>query len=154
MSKGGGRPAARAIVIRGSELLVMHRNKYGSKYIVLVGGRLEPGESAEDAVLREAHEETGLTLVSPRLVFIEEPYGEWGKQHIYLCNYTVGEPHLQIDSEEYASNKKGENTYTPAWYTISELRKAAVPFRSERLRSEILHALEYGFPDTPKQWTP
>ncbi|MEF9935484.1 NUDIX hydrolase [Clostridium sp.] len=39
-----------------------HKNKYNG-----IGGKFEEGESPEDCIIREAYEETGLTLKSPRL---------------------------------------------------------------------------------------
>ena len=71
--------AARAIVVQDGKILVMHRNKYGSEYFTLVGGRVNEGESLEQALVREVREETGLSVTGVRLVFIEEhpaPYNE------------------------------------------------------------------------------
>ena len=58
----------------GHSLLLLHRNKkpndvHEGKWIG-VGGKLEAGESPEECVIREAKEETGLTLHQPQLVGI------------------------------------------------------------------------------------
>jgi len=42
--------AARAIVVQDGKILVMHRNKYGSEYFTLVGGRVNEGEPLEQAL--------------------------------------------------------------------------------------------------------
>jgi len=60
--------AARAIIIENDKMLLMHRNKNGSKYFTLVGGQLRDGESAEEGVVREVKEETGLMVTSARPV--------------------------------------------------------------------------------------
>jgi ADP-ribose pyrophosphatase YjhB (NUDIX family) len=64
--------AARAIIIDGERFLVMYRNKYGSEYFTLVGGRVGESETVEQALMREVKEETGLDVTAARLVFIEE----------------------------------------------------------------------------------
>jgi 8-oxo-dGTP diphosphatase len=60
-----GEPEVRAaggVILRegeaGAEVVVVHRPKYGDWS--LPKGKLEDGESFEDAALREVHEETGL----------------------------------------------------------------------------------------------
>jgi 8-oxo-dGTP diphosphatase len=50
-----------------------------------VGGKLEPGESPEECLLREVKEETGLTLLSYQLrgviTFVSD---EWGTEYMFL----------------------------------------------------------------------
>jgi 8-oxo-dGTP diphosphatase len=58
-------------VRRGGETLMLHRNKkkgdiHLGKWNGL-GGKLEPGESPEDCVVREVREESGLDILEPRL---------------------------------------------------------------------------------------
>lgn len=53
-------------VVRRDDKVVALRNPDGVH--VMPGGRLEPDESFEQALRREVHEETGLTLVEPRYV--------------------------------------------------------------------------------------
>lgn len=149
------RDAARAIVIHDGKLLVMKRFKPSrGHYIVLLGGRLEKDEKPEDAVLREVMEESGLQIGDPQLVFIEEPHGEWGRMYVYLCQYISGEPKLPEDSEEYQAQAAGYGSFQPAWMPIAELEKSDIPFRTSRLKEELLRGLEDGFPDAPKRWTP
>ncbi|MCA9386278.1 8-oxo-dGTP diphosphatase [Candidatus Dojkabacteria bacterium] len=57
-------------ICRGDEVLLLHRNKkekdvHQGKWIG-VGGKLEPGESPEQTVVREVKEETGLEVKSMR----------------------------------------------------------------------------------------
>lgn len=44
------RRAVRAIIIKDKQLLVMHRNKFGTEYETLPGGNIEVGETPEQAV--------------------------------------------------------------------------------------------------------
>ena len=50
--------AAGGVVVRDGEVLVVHRPRYDDWS--LPKGKLEDGESWEDAALREVHEETGV----------------------------------------------------------------------------------------------
>lgn len=143
------RQAVRAIVIHNDALLIMHRNKFGLEYDTLVGGKIDPGESGEQALLREIQEETGIVVKNLRLVFIENAGDPYGMQYVYLCEYVSGEPTLAANAIESLLNQVGQNLYTPMWLPLSQLSK--IPFRSDTLKVAILEALEKGFPKTPKK---
>ncbi|GEM_PF-557326 len=65
--------AASALVINeGAVLLVKRRYEPYAGFWALPGGHVEPGETTEDAVKREVHEETGITLLDPRLYALVE----------------------------------------------------------------------------------
>lgn len=53
-------------------LMLKFNNKWGKVYAP-PGGKFEPGESPLDCILREYQEETGLTLINPRL----QGYSYW-----------------------------------------------------------------------------
>lgn len=59
------------IVKNGHFLMVGSKN---SNYLYSVGGRIKIGESAEEAVIREVYEETGITLKVDRMAFIHENF--------------------------------------------------------------------------------
>ena len=141
--------AARAIVFRDNKLLVIKRDKFGKKYNVLVGGGVEMGESPEEALVREAVEETGLKITEFRLVFIEEAGKPYGTQYIYLCKDPGGEIALDEKSIEKWLNSNTDNKYSPDWLPLSELKSNDVPFRSDKIRSAILNALKNGWPKEP-----
>ncbi len=141
--------AVRAIIMHDKKLLVMHRDKFGMKYTVLIGGGIDMGESIEQALYREVREETGVVIQNPRLVFIEEAGPPYGTQYVFLCDYVSGEPQLSEDSGEVILNREGHNLYTPAWLPLSDLPKTA--FRSDVLKRELLRGIEHGFPSTPKK---
>ena len=50
----------------GAIVMGWHRER---KMLETIGGRIEPGESLEEALKREAREEAGLTLVGPYIPF-------------------------------------------------------------------------------------
>src|SRR5262249_32257432 len=61
-----------AILRKGAILMVRHEHD-GRNYWTLPGGGVEPGETQEQAVLREVREETGLIGSAPTFLF-DEPY--------------------------------------------------------------------------------
>lgn len=140
--------AARAIIIENGKMLVMYRNKYSSEYFTLVGGRVNEGESTEEALVREVQEETGLKVTAARLVYIEEQPAPYNSQYIYLCEVAPhGDIALASNSEEGMMNKLGMNMHEPRWVNAAAL--ASMPFRSPNLHQAIIRALKEGFPEQP-----
>ena len=60
------------LVTDGDRLLLQNRVKDDWQGYTLPGGHVEPGESFVDAVIREMKEETGLTVLRPRLVGVKQ----------------------------------------------------------------------------------
>lgn len=140
--------AARAIILKDDKILVMHRNKHGSEYYTLVGGRVNENETPEQALIREVKEETGLDVTSSRLVFVEEHPEPYNQQYIYLCEVA---PHdsiaIQDTSEEALMNRININVHKPLW---AEARAfAQLPFRTPQLQTAILAAMKSDFPSNP-----
>lgn len=76
---------AAAIVREGGRvLLVQNRWPIGTVWS-LPGGRIEPGEAAPDAAVREVREETGLVVEPTGLAYVQETFNqEMGSQFLYL----------------------------------------------------------------------
>lgn len=62
-----------AIIIKDGKLLMVG-NKKRPEYLYSVGGRIKFGETAEEAVIREVYEETGIRMEIDRLGFVHENY--------------------------------------------------------------------------------
>lgn len=141
--------AARAIIIENDNLLVMHRNKHGTQYYTLVGGKLSDGETPEQAVIREVKEETGLGVTKARLVFTEKHPEPYNDQFIFLCEVAPhDEVKIQSYSEEALMNRVGINTHTPLWVAAKHFSR--LPFSTMQLQKAIVEALQKGFPKDPK----
>ena len=98
-------------------LLGRKKHGLGEGYFVGLGGKLEPGETATDAAVREVFEESGVTVVAgdldPRgLLTYHFPHREaWSQESsVFVCRTWTGEP---APSDEL----------DPEWFDL-----AAVPF--------------------------
>ena len=70
------------------EVLLVRSHKWGEKYTV-PGGHIELGERAEDAIVREVKEETGLDSIAQELLIVQ--------QAIYPKDYYKHEHYLFLD---------------------------------------------------------
>lgn len=61
-----------AIIMKDEKLLMVGNEK--SNYLYSVGGRIKFGETAEEAIVREVLEETGVKMEIDRLGFVHENY--------------------------------------------------------------------------------
>lgn len=104
----GPRPRVSAVILRNSGreiLMVRHLRKDGSSYWQLPGGGLQSDESAEDGLLREVLEETGLQGRVVRWLFTI-PY-RLGISSTFLVEVNEeSEAELGIDPEEINSDHR------------------------------------------------
>ena len=63
---------AGAIIMKGDKILMVGNEK--NDYLYSVGGRIKFGETAEEAIVREVFEETGVKMEIDRLGFVHENY--------------------------------------------------------------------------------
>ncbi len=80
-----------AIIMKDGKFLMVGNDR--ADYLYSVGGRVKFGETAEQAIVREVYEETGVKLEIDRLGFIHEDYfygdsqAKKGKLVYEICFY-------------------------------------------------------------------
>ena len=72
----------------GDKILLQNRVKNDWQGYTLPGGHVEPGESFVDAVIREIKEETGLTVIDPRLSGVKQFPIEDGRYVVLIFKAT------------------------------------------------------------------
>lgn len=83
----------------GEKILLQNRIKKDWRGYALPGSHVEQGESFVDAVIREIREETGLTVVDPRLVGVKQFPIDNGRYVVLLFKATEWTGNV-ISSEE------------------------------------------------------
>ena len=130
---------------RGAQYLMLHRTKKENdmnrdKWLG-IGGKFEDGESPEDCALREAKEETGLTLTSLRyrgiVTFVSDRW-ETEYMHLFTADAWTGEIKT-CDEGELAWIDKAAVLDLPLWEgdkIFLRLLDTDTPFFSLKLRYE------------------
>jgi mutator protein MutT len=121
------RVRAGAICIHEGQILLMHRINLeravgDQEYYVIPGGGVEEGESVEQAVVREADEETTIKLEVGELFLKRDLPNENREEFYYVCRYISGEPTLRENTNEFEEMQQGVHFYKPMWVSLSEVK--------------------------------
>ena len=95
-------------------LLVIRRFKHGCWTAVIPGGKVEPGETPEDAAVRELAEETSLTACVDRLFWDNTV----DQQLFFLMGPATGT--LALGGPE-ALEQSETNQHVPTWVPLGDL---------------------------------
>ncbi len=119
-----------AIIMREGQILMVG-NRRRPEYLYSVGGRIRFGETAEEAVVREVYEETGVRLEVDRLGFVHE-------------NYFYGD----------APDKAGKLTYEISFFFYMKTPKAFAPVCRSLTEDGQEEYLCWIAPDAPVRYYP
>jgi ADP-ribose pyrophosphatase YjhB (NUDIX family) len=148
------RAAVRALIVDDADatLLVKFVFPSGIEAWALPGGGLENGETAEDGLRRELHEELGLTDIPigphiwSRKHIIPMSTGHDGQRdRIHLVRLPRFEPQPLIGWERM----RAEFVFEMRWWSLDEIDAAPVRFAPSRLGELYRALLVDGPPDHP-----
>lgn len=127
------------LVRRGEEILLQNRVKADWRGYALPGGHVEPGESIVDAVVREMREETGLTILEPKLCGVKQFPIEQGRYIVFLFQTDRFEGTLR-SSDEGAMEWISRNRLAE-YLTVDDLEELLQVMESEQL-TEFQYTVE------------
>jgi 8-oxo-dGTP pyrophosphatase MutT (NUDIX family) len=91
------RRRASAVIIKHDQILMVRISDKGKSWWCLPGGTVEPGETPEQAIMRELDEELNLKI-KPRQRLYESPWpDERGVDYGILVDLPPGVPSLGVD---------------------------------------------------------
>ena len=133
-------PAVGIVCLRGDEVLLIRR---GTPPMLgewsLPGGRIEPGERAVDAALRELREETGVEADIVGLIdVVDGVFPEAGKHYVlidYLAVWRAGEPVAGDDAAAAAFHPLAVIDWVVEWSETRRVIRAARALRDRGSRS-------------------
>jgi 8-oxo-dGTP diphosphatase len=102
--------------VQNFKVLLIHRFSRGREYYTLPGGKIEPGETPAQACLREAKEETGLTITLDRQIAELENLGR--TEHYFLAGSYSGRLELGSPERDYQTPT---NRYILEWVALKEI---------------------------------
>jgi len=103
---------------QADKVVLIRRFKLGQEYYTFPGGKIEPGETPEEAAIRETHEETGLTITLGEKICVLENLGR--TEHYFLANSFSGMLELGCPENEIQSI---DNQYHLEWVPIDQVEE-------------------------------
>jgi 8-oxo-dGTP pyrophosphatase MutT (NUDIX family) len=128
----------------------------GDDFWTLPGGRLEPMETASDALRREMLEEAALEVSVSRLLWIVENFFTYGGKNVHellLCFELTVPNSVELQAEfrgiESFRGTEGSTELTFRWYSFDRLHTVRIEpaFLREALRNlprSIAHVIQRG----------
>ena len=116
---------------REGAYLMMHRTKkekdINKDKWIGVGGHFEYGESPDECLLREVYEETGLTVLHPRLCGIKD-WCDGGRRYVVLL----------YSAERFSGTLRASREGAVSWVSLADLPKLRLADDMQKLLEVFL----------------
>ncbi len=130
-----------AVIISDGKILAMQDER--SPYYYLPGGRVQVGETAEVAVIREVWEELGVTAKIARPLWLNQAFFTEDVNHLHyheLCIYFLMDmPDLLSRGEKFTTTED-RRTHTFQWLAFDKLKDTY--FYPQFLKTDIFNLPE------------
>jgi 8-oxo-dGTP diphosphatase len=126
---------AAVVIVEKGRVALIERVRDRRTYFKFPGGRVESGEGPQQAAVREAHEELGVSVELGDLIFVA--YRDGREQRYYLACIAGGTFGTGRGTEMVTSGTTAKGTYRPVWVDLTSLTELDVRPRplSEALAS-------------------
>jgi len=140
---------AAAIVIRDGMVALIRRVRDGQLYFIFPGGRMEPGETPEEATVREVMEELGLVIELGPLAAIVTFRGQ---QQFYFRTYRIsgGVFGTGLGPEMLGQYPPENGLYEPVWLPIDQL--LTEPVLPRPVAQLVVQAQVSGWPEKVQEY--
>jgi len=111
-----------AIIIDSGEILMVRNS--GASHYYTVGGRIQFGESAQEAVLREAFEETQINLEIDKIAYVHENFftmRDSGELFHELCFFFLMKANSQLRKIKYDFFEEEYGRVSYHWLPLDKL---------------------------------
>ena len=127
--------AVGAVVIKDGKVLLVKRGKAPSKGLwAIPGGRVELGETLQQAAEREILEETGLTIKAKEPVFVFDMVAK-DEKGMVKYHYVIVDLKAELISGEL---KPGDDAEDAKWFFPSELDDLDLSEKTSRFLQSII----------------
>ncbi|QNE45085.1 NUDIX domain-containing protein [Frigoribacterium sp. NBH87] len=119
----------------------------GAARWITPGGGVDPGESHEEAAVRELHEETGQVVaeVGPvvRVDDFDVPWDAADHTHGHAEFFVVRLPHFEVVDDDWTDDERVD-ILESRWFSLDELESTTDPVEPVDLAATVAEALRAG----------
>ncbi|NII50830.1 NUDIX hydrolase [Frigoribacterium endophyticum] len=145
------RPTSRLLVLDEHDRLLLMMTKApdtsGAARWITPGGGVDPGESHEEAAVRELHEETGQVVaeVGPvvRVDDFEVPWDAADHTHGHAEFFVVRLPHFEVVDDDWTDDERVD-ILESRWFSLDELESTTDPVEPVDLAATVAEVLRAG----------